>query len=555
MKFSGFVIAMYLGSLMTSYAFAAEGIVALSKEDIAKRKQAKAEQQAPAYIDQVIDGNMVEDAAPSELVEDISETEEAHGLTMVDASMDWQYSRSDPAQHQQKSFNFGLYQQTQDYGDWRTSGRAKQEDAGQGGYLDLQQHNYILDEDWVLNSHLGFHQYGAGNLLGTTGKLSLPFSSFSGASARINNKKTELAIQHGKKAHKDSFENIQTSSDHVTGMSIKHHASKEVDVGAEVWLNQNEQGESQHAMTTALQYDSADDSTQLKAQALMSDSGSALAFDSSTQIGRAKHRVGAYHIQAGTHWMGKEISTEKGVYWQRRKDHPKYGSSTELSWSDQGKVENWQASYAIDRQYKRSTRLSMGGSYYKQNGQAKQQDKVRLSLGVNQQWQNNSSSNLQLAVTQEHTKQANTEESAWTQSLDYSQQWALAQNQTVSAQININKAKQNNTDIQVGAAWSKQQKDTQLSASLSADLSPKREKDTLNYRVSVDHEINERWHLSGSVQRNYSDEDTDDSVRVSLSYSDSWGKAISQRDRRAGMLQLIVFFDKNKDGVKQPLES
>lgn len=542
-------------------AHANVGIVSLSKEEAAKRKQQQFEKsKPPAYIDQVIDEMVSEDLPPDQLPVEEKAIEEKDGLTQLNASLDWQIQEQQSGHRsQQQRFSTQVYQQTKHYGDWQihaTANRFDTSEVEQGGALDIYQSNYQIDEDWQLNSHLGFHQYAQDDLLNVTGKLSLPFASFQGISARFNEKNTALQLSHGRTAQQNSVGDIETTDDTISTVSIKHRVSSQLSVGSQLAVSRNEQG-SQQAMNQVLKYQVPDEETEIKGQWLYSDSGHAVSFEGQTQIQRSKHIVGAYEIEAGTQWMGKSLAEERGAYWQRYTTHPKYNSGTELSWSEQANNEQIRAAYSVGKAINRSTRASVSGSYQHQQSQDQKTDTIKLSTSVSKQWQNNSSSQLRVSLSQREHQKHTGDEYDWEQSINYSQQWLLAHNQTVAAQFDMTRTKQQSgTPLKIGASWSKQLEKGNLTAALSQTLllDDESQPDDLNFRVAASYDISDEWAFDASLQRDLESDQRDTTLKLSLNYRDSWGKAYSSQSRRSGSVRIVVFFDENKDGVQQPLE-
>lgn len=184
-----------MATLYASETFAATGITALTLEQLAQQ-QATLIQRPPVYIDNLIDSNTAEDAAPSSTADTTLAEESASGYRTLNIGIDTRHTRTDAGNTQtRQALNLDASRQTHDYGTFTLDTQVTQQHATipdeaapetQEITATLYQNDWLLNDEWQMDNTVGVVRSAQNSLISQSNNLSLPSRTYLGSSSRLS---------------------------------------------------------------------------------------------------------------------------------------------------------------------------------------------------------------------------------------------------------------------------------------------------------------------------------------------------------------------------------
>lgn len=550
-----------------SKAFAVDGVISLTHEQLQQKMLQAMQNPAGAYVDQLIDGSVAEDTPPEQLPF-VSDEQAGDGLRSWEVQAGFRHTQSKTGANEQlQSLSLGTFQQTPDWGDIRLNAQLNrhtqdQKQAQQGGHFTLQQRGYVVSDVWTLDNTVGVNHLAQNKLISTSQRVNLPSRAFEGLSSRVYNKDTEVRLMAGEQGELDTVADFKRTAKRIVGVGVAQHLSPEWDAGIQAWQvsDADKQGQQQE-FSASLRYRDTQQN-EFKLQVLQSEQGQGVWVDGKYNQQRWQHQLGAYHLGEDLTWMGEDVeSNVQGAYWRGNYSHPKYQSHTALDWQQQQDTQQRDVNLRqrVSWQWDHTTRV--GGDMSLKLSQREQQHirKTRSSAFVTKTLPQQSN-RLQLSHNRTQGSQSGDEGQEY--GVDYSHRWLVQDNhlgvQLAATRSDIRSAKQ--TRLRAGVSWEQQFSDERsLRAKVDASRAQTDDGDSdtaLNYHLSTLQRLNNKWSVQASVDvnQNLDDESQERTAYLALNYRDSQGRALNRAGRRSGKIRGVVFYDDNADGIWQPLE-
>lgn len=544
------------------------GITALTLEQL-QQQQATLTQRTPTYIDNLIDANVAEDAAPTAGDERAVAKETTEGLRTLNLGLDISHNRNAAGDNAtQQTLNLETSLQTRDYGNWMLDAKLSQtQDAhdttrttAPQTRATLYQYDYLLTEEWTMDNTVGEVRSFQNGLISQSNNLSLPGHTYVGAASRLTNGKTEIRLMSGEKGE---LMEARELAQQAHGISVTHGITPQWIVGAQGWQATGDTGDHQE-LTAVAQHLSQSGATQTKAQVLSNATASGIWLETEHKHKRFQHQAGLYALGDGLTWMGEAMADNtNGAYWRMGYTHPRYNTHTSLDWQQrkahdapQEDHQEIRVSHSLNYQHNSATRTG-GQLSHSQTDGTTPRTQTHGNLFVAHDWSSGHNGRLQLNL-----RNYQDTSTTRTTTIDYTHQWLLAAANQLSLQINVQDERESAAErhiYQTGLDWQHQLQNGD-SIGANASISSKRQANTptdnnQNYRLFARKHLNSQWDMDASAQQTQGDTgEPDQSITLSLRYNDSWGKPLGRRDRRNGNIRGVVFFDENNDGRRQPLE-
>ena len=560
------------------------------------------------YEDQLIDPSQAEDEALDEL----QRREQAQPLGLrhwsvtakarsYDAS---NQSGSDTEQalslrYTQQTANFGnlALDASIQNGDDQSFLSPNSDDQQVSGAATLYQYYFPISGEWLMDNTLGVYRNSQSYLsrLGYRSYLRNP--ALRGVSSQLYNlsgHRVSLSVGQLGQYRSSLARGFETTDGQAMSLAYQMPLSQGWSAGGELWQvdERDDSDDNRMGYGVGTSYES-DDLARLFALRLIADDDGrhGYSLEGGQEIGRYSHRAGGYYYDRDFEWLSETIQQDTlGVYYQTQYNGGRLRSNMLLDWSQRGvesDSDQTEVSYiGLGSNYRLWARDSIGlnGSYRYSDrqprfGQATDFFDYRLNGLYSHQHLSEATSvyRATYAVIGRSAGNSGSDGSERSE-ISYALNWSQNTNQ-FGIELGFSREEsENNVTEQplVGGFWqSSFSSGAFVGAGLRYELSRasnQLDSDNWNGYVNAEWPLSEAWQLGLDVSLNefgYSDEDNitefsqpdlrTSSVIFSLRYQGSAGRPIrtlgvSHGAVGSGRVRGIVFFDENRDGIRQASE-
>ncbi len=563
-------LTLLVGMALDAGAVHADGIVSLTRAELEALKLENPAAREPAYVDNLIDDSLAEDLSPADLPPPAADTDST-GYRSWRLSPEMHYVKTASGHEQRTSLGLQLYSQSAGFGDFTLQLHSEWLDSAQdaggiarrdnGFHFLLQQDNFLLNQDWSMQNAFGINQASHNSLFSRGARLSLPSRTFQGLTSRLYSTDTEIRLAHGEKGQVSDTARFLGSETDMTGLGLTRRLNQDWLLGFQSWQVQQPEG-SHREYALMLDRAGKPGQTRYHLQLLQGGDGQGLELEAGRQFGRATHQFNAYHVDGELAWMGDTIaSAGSGAYWRMSYSHPLYQFNTGLDWQQSRDGDQLGLRQSVAYALSQDTRLGADLSYSRTDSDTGSGQKTRAAAYVARQLASGSSDRLQLAVQHtDSTAAAGTGGADADYELDYSRRWLLGADQELGMQLTWSgNPEREDANVRAGLDWRRDVgENRQFGASLRMDhvRTHATSRNNLGGRVFGNFRLGDHWTLNASLDHLHAEDEDDwqSALQLALTYQDSSGRMLSQRDRRSGSVRGQVFLDENQDGIRQPLE-